>query len=75
MPLILLPGLLNTARLWAEQVGALGTGRVIAVLDTASADSIPALASRALNRAPPRFALAGPVHGRLCRVRDVAAGA
>ena len=59
MPLIFLPGLLNTARLWAEQVGALGTGRVIAVLDTASADSIPALASRALNRAPPRFALAG----------------
>ena len=59
VPLVLLPGLLNTARLWERQIAALGGGRKILVVDTFTADSLAGLAQAALKRAPPRFALVG----------------
>lgn len=55
--LLLLPGLLCDARLWRDQIEALGTGVTIA--DLTRDDSVGAMATRALAAAPPRFALAG----------------
>lgn len=55
--LLLLPGLLCDARLWRDQIEALGTGATIA--DLTRDDSIGAMAARALDAAPARFALAG----------------
>ncbi len=55
--LLLLPGLLCDARLWRDQIEALGTGVTIA--DLTRDDSIAAMAGRALDAAPGRFALAG----------------
>ena len=57
--LILLPGLLNDARLWTHQVQALSAGRDVLVGDLTQDDSLDALAERVLAMAPPRFALAG----------------
>ena len=59
LPLILIPGLLNTARLWADQAAVLGRGRPVAVADSANADTLGGLAERVLRSAPERFALAG----------------
>lgn len=57
--LILLPGLLNDARLWAHQVEALADSADIIVGDVTVADTIDTLATSILDKAPPRFALAG----------------
>jgi len=57
--LILLPGLLTDARLYAHQTTALADIADITVADLSRDDSIGALAERVLGSAPPRFALAG----------------
>jgi pimeloyl-ACP methyl ester carboxylesterase len=57
-PLILLPGMMCDARLWAPQMAALGRRAVIHAPCT-EADSMSALAAAVLAAAPPRFALAG----------------
>lgn len=57
-PLLLLPGLLCTARLWQAQIDALGDLADAHVADLARDDSVGAMAERALADAPPRFALA-----------------
>lgn len=57
--LVLLPGLLNDARLWAHQCQALADVAESMVGDLTGADSIDALAASVLAAAPPRFALAG----------------
>lgn len=59
LPLILLPGLLNTEQLWADQVVGLGSERPVRVYRTDSFDSLFKLASSILEDAPERFALAG----------------
>ncbi|MSP20462.1 MAG: alpha/beta fold hydrolase [Alphaproteobacteria bacterium] len=59
LPLVLIPGLLNTSRLWAAQSQALGPRRSIQVADSAGADSLRGLADAILGQAPERFALAG----------------
>jgi pimeloyl-ACP methyl ester carboxylesterase len=59
LPLILIPGLLNTARLWADQAAVLGRGRPVQVADSAAADTMGGLAEGVLREAPERFALAG----------------
>jgi pimeloyl-ACP methyl ester carboxylesterase len=58
-PLVLLPGLLNDAALWAAQVRDLADIADPVVADLTRDDSIAALAARVLAEAPPRFALAG----------------
>lgn len=58
--LLLLPGLLNNARLWKHQVDDLSDICVPTVADLTGADSIALLASNALAQVPAeRFALAG----------------
>jgi len=58
--LLLLPGLLNDDRLWRHQISALHDVAEISVADLTGGDSMAALASAVLARAPvPQFALAG----------------
>ncbi len=59
IPVLLIPGLNCTARLWAGQVADLGAGRAVMVADHAGAETIAAIAAAILAEAPPRFALAG----------------
>lgn len=56
--MLLLPGLLCTARLWQAQIDALGDVAVSQVADLTRDDSVGAMAEQALAGAPPRFALA-----------------
>lgn len=58
-PLLLIPGLNCTARLYSAQVAALGARRTVAVADHTGAATMSAIASAILADAPPRFALAG----------------
>jgi pimeloyl-ACP methyl ester carboxylesterase len=58
-PLVLLPGLLCDAAIWAPQVVALADIAEISVGDLTRADSIAAMAAEVLRTAPPVFALAG----------------
>jgi pimeloyl-ACP methyl ester carboxylesterase len=59
VPLLLLPGLLCDAALWAGPVAALTAEAAPLVADLTLDDSVAAMAARALAAAPPRFALAG----------------
>ena len=59
-PLMLLPGLICDAHIWAPQLDALRAGRtVIAVDGYGESDSIEAMAQSALANAPDRFILVG----------------
>ena len=58
--LVLLPGLLNDARLWQAQATALADLAQVSVADLTGADSISSIAAAALAQAPAgQFALAG----------------
>jgi pimeloyl-ACP methyl ester carboxylesterase len=57
--LVLLPGLLNTRRLWEHQIADLGGLADAIVPELWHHDSIGAMAGAALKAAPARFALAG----------------
>ncbi|MBE9603297.1 alpha/beta fold hydrolase [Acetobacteraceae bacterium H6797] len=59
MPLILLPGLLCDARLWAAPAGTLADIADPVVPDLTQDGSLPAMAVRVLAEAPAQFALAG----------------
>jgi pimeloyl-ACP methyl ester carboxylesterase len=61
-PLLLLPGLMCDHSFWQpliESPAAQSAGLACQVVDYGDADSLPAMAQRALDVAPPRFALAG----------------
>ncbi len=58
-PLLLCPGLLNDAALWRHQLDSLTDVADAQVADLTGAESVAALAAAVLERAPPRFALAG----------------
>ena len=59
-PLLLLPGLMNDARVWDPIRHALPGGRHVVVAETHMADTIQALAATAIDAMPPgRFAVAG----------------
>ena len=58
-PLLLVPGLTCTARLFAPQVAALWPYAPVTIPDHRQDDHIDAIARRILADAPPRFALAG----------------
>ena len=57
--LILLPGLLNDAELWRDQIGGLADVARCQVSDLTRGESIRALAEQVLDEAEPTFALAG----------------
>jgi len=58
-PIVLVPGLNCSARLYAEQVPALWGSGPVTIADHRHDDSVGAIAARILAMAPPRFALAG----------------
>ncbi len=58
IPLLLLPGMMCDARLFAPQIAAIHD-RTVMVAPIAGADTCAALAAEVLAHAPPRFALAG----------------
>src|ERR1700745_1313166 len=59
LPVVLIPGLNCSARLYAEQIAALWRFGAVQVADHPRDDSMDAIATRILAAAPPRFALAG----------------
>ena len=59
LSIVLVPGLLCTARLYAEQIPTLQRLGPVTVADHTRDDSMAAIAERVLADAPPRFALAG----------------
>lgn len=59
LPVILVPGLLCSARLYAPQIAALWPFGQVTVADHRRDASMSAIAVRILTNAPPRFALAG----------------
>jgi pimeloyl-ACP methyl ester carboxylesterase len=59
LPIVLVPGLLATARLYAEQIPELWRLGPVTVAVHTRDDSMSAIARRILSAAPPRFALAG----------------
>jgi pimeloyl-ACP methyl ester carboxylesterase len=59
LPVVLVPGLSCSARLYAEQIPALWRFGPVTVADHARDDTIAAIGRRILAAAPPRFALAG----------------
>jgi pimeloyl-ACP methyl ester carboxylesterase len=63
LPIILVPGLLCSARLYARQVPALWAFGAATIADHRRDDSVESVASRILDAAPPRFALAGLSYG------------
>jgi len=63
LPLVLVPGLLCSARLFGPQVAALWRFGAAIVADHRQDDEIGAVAARILSEAPPRFALAGLSYG------------
>jgi pimeloyl-ACP methyl ester carboxylesterase len=63
LPIVLVPGLLCSARLYAPQVEALWPCGPVTVADHRRDADIGAVAGRILDAAPPRFALAGLSYG------------
>lgn len=63
LPLVLVPGLLCSARLFTPQVEALWLQGAVTVADHRRDAEIGAVAQRILDGAPPRFALAGLSYG------------
>ena len=59
LPIVLVPGLNCSARLYAEQIPALWRFGPVTVADHTRDDSMTAIAVRILAAAPPRFALVG----------------
>lgn len=59
LPTVLIPGLLCSPRVYAEQLAPLWTLGPVMVADHRRDDSMAAIARRVLAAAPPRFALAG----------------
>ena len=67
LPVVLIPGLLDSARLYAAQIPELWRRGPVTVADHTRDDSMGAIARRILANAPPRFALAGlSMGGYLC---------
>ena len=59
IPLVLLPGMMCDARLFAPQIAALSCQYPIMTMPIGAHDTMSALAEGILAKAPPKFALAG----------------
>src|SRR5207302_9641406 len=59
LPVVLIPGLLDSARLYAEQIPALWRRGAVMVADHTRDDSMEGISRRILAGAPARFALVG----------------
>lgn len=58
-PLVLLPGMMCDARLFAHQIAELGKDRAVHVAPLTGGETIEQIADEIIFHAPPRFALAG----------------
>jgi pimeloyl-ACP methyl ester carboxylesterase len=58
-PVVLLPGLVCDAAVWAHARGPLEARAPVTIPDYGLLDSLPAMAEKVLRESPPRFALAG----------------
>ena len=58
-PLLLVPGMMCDARLFAPQIAAFSGARPVQIAAITGRDTVEALADAVLAHAPPRFALAG----------------
>jgi pimeloyl-ACP methyl ester carboxylesterase len=72
LPIVLIPGLNCSARLYAEQIPALWRFGPVTIADQTRGETIAAIASQILATAPPRFALAGLSMGGAERVARLA---
>jgi pimeloyl-ACP methyl ester carboxylesterase len=70
LPIVLVPGLNCSARLYAEQIPALWRFGPVMVADHTRDTSIAAIARRILAAAPPLFALAGLSMGAISPLRS-----
>jgi pimeloyl-ACP methyl ester carboxylesterase len=59
LPIVLVPGLLTSPRVFAEQLPAMWRHGPVTIADHTRDDTMAAIASRILAHTPPRFALAG----------------
>src|SRR4051794_37794546 len=59
MPIVLIPGLLGSARLYAQQIPELWRFGPVMVADHTRDETMAAIACRVLAVAPPKFMLAG----------------
>src|ERR1043165_6785456 len=59
LPVVLVPGLNCSPRLYAPQLPALWRFGPVSIADHTRDDTMAAIAARILSHAPPRFALAG----------------
>ena len=67
LPIVLVPGLLTSPRVYAAQLSALWQHGPVTIADNTRDDTMAAIASRILANAPPRFALAGlSMGGYIC---------
>jgi len=67
LPIVLVPGLLCTAEVFAPQIAALWPRGPVTVASTLEGDTIADIAAAILAAAPPRFALAGiSMGGYIC---------
>jgi pimeloyl-ACP methyl ester carboxylesterase len=67
LPIVLVPGLLTSPRLYAGQLPVLWQHGLVTIAGNTRDDTIAAIASRILADAPPRFALAGlSMGGYIC---------
>jgi pimeloyl-ACP methyl ester carboxylesterase len=58
-PLLLVPGMMCDARLYADQIAAVSRERAVQVAPITGADTVEAMADQIIYHAPPKFALAG----------------
>jgi pimeloyl-ACP methyl ester carboxylesterase len=63
LPIVFVPGLMCTGRIYQHQVEQLGQGRAVLLANHWSHDSMAAIAASILEAAPARFALAGTSMG------------
>ena len=67
LPIVLVPGLLTSPRLYANQLPTLWRHGPVTIADPTHDDTMAAIAGRILASAPPRFALAGlSMGGYIC---------
>ncbi len=71
-PLVMIPGMMCDARLFAPQIAAFSGGRTVQVADISGHDSVAALADAVLADAPPRFALLGLSMGAIVAMEMLA---
>ena len=59
IPVVLIPGLVCDQAVWEHQAKALAELTTVSIANHQELDSLPAMATKVLNEAPPKFAVAG----------------